>query len=141
MQPTRLQSKSLIDNIFFNSLEYQSNSGNLLIENSDHVIQFFILEGFIKERTLPKMNLFKRDLSHFNEREFNEALAHTNWNIICNMELNDPDLSFNNFFKGITFLLDEFAPYKKVTKKEYNLMMKPWISKKFFKSVIIEILF
>ena len=42
LQPTRLQSMSLIDNIFFNSLEYQSNSGNLLIEISDHLIQFLI---------------------------------------------------------------------------------------------------
>ena len=39
LQPTRLHSKSLIDNIFFNSLEY-SVSGNLLIEISDHFIQF-----------------------------------------------------------------------------------------------------
>ena len=29
LQPTRLHSKTLIDNIFFNSLEYQSVSGNL----------------------------------------------------------------------------------------------------------------
>ena len=28
----------------------------------------------------------------------------------------------------MTFLLDEFAPYKKVTKKEYRLKFKPWIS-------------
>ena len=32
LQPTRLRSKSLIDNIFFNSLDYISNSGNVLIE-------------------------------------------------------------------------------------------------------------
>ena len=52
LQPTRLHSKTLIDNIFFNSLEYQSISGNLLIEISDHLIQFLFLEGFIKERTV-----------------------------------------------------------------------------------------
>ena len=50
LQPTRLASKTLIDNIFFNSLEYQSYSGNLLIEISDHLIQFLILEGFIREK-------------------------------------------------------------------------------------------
>ena len=52
LQPTRLASKTLIDNIFFNSLEYQSYSGNLLIEISDHLIQFLILEGFIKEKSV-----------------------------------------------------------------------------------------
>ena len=63
LQPTRLQSKSLIDNIFVNTLEYPSYSGNILIEISDHLIQFLILEGFIKGMPVPKINLFKRDFS------------------------------------------------------------------------------
>ena len=50
LQPTRLKAKTLIDNIFFNSLEYSSFSGNLLYELSDHLTQFLILEGFAKER-------------------------------------------------------------------------------------------
>ena len=43
LEPTRLHSKTLIDNIFFNSLMYQSISGNLLIGISDHLTQFLIL--------------------------------------------------------------------------------------------------
>ena len=70
LQPTRLHSNTLIDNIYLNSLEYQSTSGNILIELSDHLIQFLILEGFTKNRTIPEINLFKRDFSNFNEREF-----------------------------------------------------------------------
>ena len=46
LQPTRLRAKTLIDNIFFNSLDYRSYSGNLLFELSDHLTQFLILEGF-----------------------------------------------------------------------------------------------
>ena len=69
LQPTRLHSKTLIDNIFFNSLEYQSVSGNLSIE---------ISEGFIKERSLPKTNLFKRDFRNFNEKEFEETVLKMN---------------------------------------------------------------
>ena len=53
LQPTRLRSQTLIDNIFYNSLEYHSFSGNLLYELSDHLTQFLILEGFVKERSLP----------------------------------------------------------------------------------------
>ena len=44
LQPSRLKSKTLIDNIYLNTLEYQSNSGNLLLELADHLIQFVILE-------------------------------------------------------------------------------------------------
>ena len=129
LQPTRLQSKTLIDNIFFNSLEYQSNSGNLLIEISDHLIQFLILEGFVKNKSLPEINLFKRDFSHFNEREFREFVINgLDWNEICALQYNDPNFSCKNFIETFNFYLDEFAPYKKVTKKEYKLMLKPWIT-------------
>ena len=69
LQPTRLHSDTLIDNIFLNPLEYQSTSGNLLTEISDHLIKFLILEGFVKERKLPELNLYKKNMSHFNERE------------------------------------------------------------------------
>ena len=130
LQPTRLQSKTLIDNIFFNSLEYQSNSGNLLIEISDHLIQFLILEGFIKEINFTEINLYKRDLSHFNEKEFDEVVINgMNWEHICDLEKNDPEFSCKNLFDTFNFQLDEFAPYKKVKRNEYKLMLKPWITK------------
>ena len=74
IHPTRLQAKTIIDNILFNSLEYKSLSGNLLIEISDHLIQIMILEGFVKERSIPEINLYKRDFSYFNEREFQEEV-------------------------------------------------------------------
>ena len=89
MQPTRLQSKTLIDNIFFNSVEYQSNSGNVLIEISDHLNQFLILEGFIKERDLSDINLFTRGLSNFNQGEFeDEVITKVKWDEI--MQSKDP---------------------------------------------------
>ena len=128
LQPTRLTSKSLIDNIYFNSLEYQSYSGNILIEIADHLIQFLILEGFIKVRSIPKINLFKRDFSNFNDDEFRKEVNQINWDVIVKLYLKDPNLSLNNFYTNLTFLLDEFAPYKKVSNKEYRLNFKPWIS-------------
>ena len=99
LQPTRLQIKTLIDNIFFNSLQYQSYNGNILIESSDHLIQFLILEGFIKERILREIDLYKRDLNHFNEREFKEEVINNlNWEQICNLEKKEPELSYRNFY-------------------------------------------
>ena len=129
LEPTRLDSKTIIDNIFFNSLEYHSLSGNLLIEFSDHLVQFLILEGFVREKSLPEINLYKRDFRNFNEREFLETVINFDWVNICNLNADDPNLSCNNFFNTITFLLDEFSLFKKVTKNEYRLMLKPWISK------------
>ena len=54
LQPTRPISKTLIDNIFFNTLEYKSTSGNLTIQLADHLFQFVIVEGFFEELPIPK---------------------------------------------------------------------------------------
>ena len=44
LQPTRPKSKTLIDNILINTVEYPSHSGNLATQISDHLLQFVILE-------------------------------------------------------------------------------------------------
>ena len=54
-QPTRPKSKTPIDSIFINSVEYPSYSGNLTIHISDHLLQFVTLEGFFKE-LVPQKN-------------------------------------------------------------------------------------
>ncbi len=134
LQPTRLRAKTLIDNIFLNSLEYSSHSGNLLYELSDHLIQFIILEGFAKERSLPETNFYKRDFSNFSDREFEETVIDgVNWDETCMLRFRDSNLSFRNFYETINFHLDEMAPFKKVTLNQYRLMLKPWISKEILK--------
>ena len=130
LQPTRLRSKTLIDNIVFNSLEYRSNSGNLLIEISDHLMQFLVIEGFVKELKPPKIDLFKRDFKNFNEREFNdEVINKLDWNNICKLNQKNPDIACKIFYDTFNFHLDEYAPYRKVTKKELELLQKPWITR------------
>ena len=130
LQPTRLRSKTLIDNIFLNSLEYAATSGNILRELSDHLVQFLILEGFSKERSLPETNIFKRDMSKFCDREFEEVVINgLNWEEICMLRFNDSNVAFSSFNNTVNFHLDEMSPYKKVTLKEFRLMLKPWITK------------
>ena len=53
--PSRLISNTSIDNIFINSVEYLSPSGNLTIQIADHLFQFVLLEGFFKD-LLPNKN-------------------------------------------------------------------------------------
>ena len=96
LQPTRPKSKTLIDNILINSVEYPSHSGNLTVQISDHLLQFVILEGFFKELAPKKINIFERNYQNFNEREFNEALTNIDWDQILSIEGNDPNISMNN---------------------------------------------
>merc|ERR1712208_259837 len=96
---------------------------------SDHLMQFVIFEGFIKERSLPENNIKKRDFSNFSEREFEEIVINdTNWDEICMMNYQDASVSFGSFYNKINYHLDEMAPFKKLTTKEFSLRLKPWIT-------------
>ena len=44
------------------------------------------------------------------------------------LRFNDSNVAFSSFNNTINFHLDEMSPYKKVTLKEYRLMLKPWIT-------------
>ena len=44
-------------------------------------------------------------------------------------QFNDANVSFKSFYDKIKFHLDEMAPYKKVTQKEFRLLQKPWITR------------
>ena len=113
LQPTRPISNSLIDNSFLNTLEYNSTSGNITIQLSDHLFQFVILEGFFKDLPIPKLNIYQQNFKYFNEREFQEYLNGINWDNILSLNASDPNLSMNNFYNQINILLDEVAPIKK----------------------------
>ena len=130
LQPSRLRSKTLIDNIFFNSLEYHSFSGNLLFELSDHLTQFLILEGFVKERSLPETLMYKKDFDQFNEREFEEMVINgLNWEEICMIRIRNSNASFKSFHDTLNYHIDEMAPSKQITLKQFRLMLKPWITR------------
>ena len=123
-----LQHLSLIDNILINYIIYMSYSGNLTIQISHHLLQFVVLEDFLKEVLPKKINWYERNFKNFNEREFDEALKNCDWDSILVLDQNDTNLSMENLYNNTIFLLDEFAPYKKLSKKDYKLKSKPWIN-------------
>ena len=75
-----------------------------------------------------KTNVYERNFKHFNEREFQETLQTIDWDNVLSLHSKDPNLSMENFYTYYNNLLDEFAPYKKLTKKEIKLKTKPWIN-------------
>ena len=86
LQPTRPSSKTLIDNIFLNSLDFKSYSGNLTILLSDHFMQFVLLEDFFKSQAPKKSKIVERDFRNFNDREFKETLSGIDWDTILQLE-------------------------------------------------------
>ena len=91
-------------------------------------MQFLILEGFVKEKSIPEINLYKRDMKNINDDEFSRAVYGMDWENIIKLKDRDANLSTSNFYKSFTYLLDEYAPYYKLSKKEYKLRFKPWIN-------------
>ena len=69
VQPTRLMSKTLLDNIFINSVEYSSYSGYITIQ-FDAICYSRRLEDLLPK----KLNIYERNFKHFNEREFEDEL-------------------------------------------------------------------
>ena len=135
--PTRITStsKTLIDNIFSNNLEFQSTkSGNITVSISDHLPQFLKIPKTIN-RVLNKHKIYKRDIKNMDNENFIADIINVNWNTVLQLDKSDPNHSFNKFEKRINEILDNYAPLKKNSKKEYKQLSKPWISADIRKSI------
>ena len=131
LRPTRVtdKSKTLIDNIFFNSFEFTTLSGNITHSISDHLIQFVILEDFITPKPLPKTNLYKRNFDKVDSNKLREDLRKIDWINEILKNSNYINEIFDIFYKTLSEIVDHHGPLTKVTKKERTLQSKPWINK------------
>ena len=136
LQPTRVTktSATLIDNIFINDLSCLSKGGNLVTSISDHYMQFSQIDVFDKQYEQLKNKKSVRNWRIFNKREFQAELSTLDWDTIIQPQMNT-NTSCSIFYDKITKLLDEMAPFKKLTKKEISLKNKPWISQGILKSI------
>ena len=110
-------------------MEYCSYSRNITIQLSDHLFQFVLLEGYFHDIKPKKIIIKERNYKQFNEREFLETVQNLNIEEILCLDDKDPNISITNRYNNINYLLDEFAPYKKLNKHEIKLKTKPWINK------------
>ena len=69
--------KPTLDNIFFNSIEYQTIRGNLLHDLTDHLPNFLIIERFAFSRH--KEKIYKRDYPNYNEEAFINEFSSIDW--------------------------------------------------------------
>ena len=112
-----------------------SKGGNLTSSISDHFLQFSQIDLFDNHSyNSHKNNRYKRNWRIFNNREFEDELSKINWNDISNPRLST-DESFTIFYNKIEKLLDEMAPYKKLSKKDIGLQNRPWITNGFLVSM------
>ena len=107
LQPSRISdySTTLIDNIYGNNLEQESLSGNILINFADHFSQFLSINKEINRIKLH--DVYRRDLSNFDEKSFINDISIQNWNA-NNFE--DTNCKFNDFIWRLEGCLDRVTP-------------------------------
>ena len=137
IHPTRItpKSKTLIDNIFSNSTNYEKGiSGNITVSLSDHLAQFLIIpeECHHVEKI---QNQFIRDIKNLDTENFISDLSQIEWNTVLNLHTNDPNISFEGFHREISTLVDKYIPLRKMTKKEMKQSHKPWVTNEILKLI------
>ena len=80
-RPTRVVGAcaALIDNIFMNSVEFVTVSGNLLCQLADHLLQFLVLKDFRVSYRPKHEQIFKRNYRFFNNNEFKNEINQIDW--------------------------------------------------------------
>ena len=109
-------------------------SGNMVTSISDHLAQFLFLP-IDQFKTNNNKNIYQRNLKSFNQQIFLEDIQNLNWNNILELENQDLDNSFNNFFLMIETVLDTYVPIKKLNKAELKLKSQSWLTKGIMTSI------
>ena len=134
VRPTRItpHSKTLIDNIFTNTLENFS-SGNIITSVSDHLPQYLIVEyNENGANKTDKIKHFYRDFKNFNREDFILDYISTSCDdIFANKTPGD---KMEVFITNSNELIDRHAPMK-MSYKKANSSSKPWITQGLIKSI------
>ena len=117
MQPTRTtdHSATLIDKIFFNSLEHFAISGNIIYNIADHLANFLIIDKFSTLST--KIRIYKRDYSKLNEQALVNEVQSVDWEEAL-AEVSNPTSLFDSFYNKISHIVDKHVPIKELSRKE-----------------------
>ena len=107
LQPTRIleYSSTLIDNIYGNNFEQNSQSGNILIKFAEHFSQFLSIN---KEVIKVKQNtVYKHDFREFNEEYFIDDICIQNWTAKNSIGTNP---KIDDFLLRLDGCIDRHAP-------------------------------
>ena len=113
-------SATVIDNIYLNSFEHNTLSGNLLISISEHFSQFVSVHR--KRVDYKKTKIFQRDFANFEPNNFRDDVSTQNWDI----DSNNVNERCDDFYWKLEACVNRHAPLKKLTPKQIQLKSKPW---------------
>ena len=126
MHPTRVTDHyaTIIHNIFSNSLESDTISGNLLAQISDYFPQLLVIKNTTVDHR--RCTLFQHDYSKFVEPSFINDFTGLSWDFLNETNLNINSRS-DTLYEKVHETAIKHVPLKKVTPKTLKLRSKPWI--------------
>ena len=77
--PTRIATKTLIDNILYNESSSHFISGNLTVGISDHMPQFSLFPRKHKNYLPKKHNMYVRNFTNYDQKLFEKDIDSINW--------------------------------------------------------------
>ena len=117
-------SATLTDNIFFNSIEHITISGNVVYDLSDYLPNFIILNRFSDVSSNTK--LYRRDYSNFNQSVFLDGVRSVDLQSVVECD-SDPSRMFDSIYLTLRQILDRHFPTRQLSKSEQKLYSKPLI--------------
>ena len=138
-QPSRIinnNKPSLIDNIFLNSIEHETLSGNLISKISDHLPNFIFCKS-MNLKLKSKNRGFYRDYNNFDPDSYIDDLRKSNLDEKLNL-VEGADAQYNKFHEILINNMKKHAPLKPVSRKMHKQRLKPWIPKGILKSISIK---
>ena len=90
-----------------------------------------------KQKKTKNINITKRNFKNFDKENFILDLLAIDWDETLNLNKKNVNHSFDSLFNNINKLLNIYAPYKKITKKEHDLQLNPWLTPGILNSIRI----
>ncbi|MCP4485566.1 MAG: endonuclease/exonuclease/phosphatase family protein, partial [Flavobacteriaceae bacterium] len=131
LKPTRFNDRSaptLIDNIFMNSLDPLTISGNLIDKVSDHLPNFVVFGNKLNKENNDSKTMY-RDYRKFNKDTYIQEAEKINFYDNSNQNKDiDIDSKYESFQNKFLDLLNKHAPLKPKSKRFKKQQRKPWIT-------------
>ena len=139
LQPSKIinnSKPSLINNIFLNSIDYETFSGNLVSKVSDHMPNVIFCKSMQLKSTKKNRGFF-RDYKDVNPDLYIRDLRKGNLGKSVN-SIQGANEQYTLFHDHLLSTINNHVPLKPVTKKIYKQRLKPWITKGILKSISVK---
>ena len=92
-------------------------------ELAEHLLQFLVLRDFRVSYRPKHEQILKLNYRFFNKNEFKNEIYPVDWKTL--FDGHDMNLCFEKYLQILTFVFDDHASIKKLSKKEKPLIDKP----------------